>query len=186
MTEINKNTADAASEKLRSILKERALRVAALPQTNIPAAEKMMELTEFTLSGEKYAFESAHIREVRPLEHITPLPGVPAFILGIINVRSEILSVIDLRKFFDLPEKGLTNLNKVIILSSPEMEFGVLADDATGGRVVNADNLVKTLVTLTGIREEYLMGVTTDRTAVLDAGKLLSDKRIIVREGVET
>jgi purine-binding chemotaxis protein CheW len=110
------------------------------------------------------------------------VPCTPAFVLGIINVRGRILSIVDLKKFFDLPEKGLGELNKVIILRSDSMEFGVLADAIVGVRALPLAGLQAAIPTLTGVREEYLKGITKDRVAVLDAGKILADKRIIVDE----
>jgi len=100
-------------------------------------------------------------------------------------VRGQILSVLDIKKFFELPEKGLTDLNKVIILSADGMEFGILADAIAGARTVAVGELQTSLPTLTGIREEYLMGITKDLTVILDAKKLLSDKSIVVHELVE-
>jgi purine-binding chemotaxis protein CheW len=89
---------------------------------------------------------------------------------------------VDLKKFFDLPEKGLGELNKVIILKSDNMEFGILADTIAGVRAVPLASLQRAIPTLTGVREEYLKGITPDRVAVLDAEKILADKRIIVDE----
>ena len=99
-------------------------------------------------------------------------------------MRGEILSILDLRKFFDLPETGLGDLNRVVVLSSDDMEFGVLADAITGVRKVALDGLQPPPPTFTGLRREYLQGVTADRTAILDAGKILADPKIVVNEFV--
>ena len=144
-----------------------------------------VEILEFLLAHEMYGVELKYVCEVYPLKELTPIPAIPAFVLGIVNVRGEILSVIDIKKFFDLPEKGLTDLNKVIILHSADMEFGILADSIIGVRNILLSELKTSLPTLTGIREEYLKGVTKEREIVLDAGKLLSDKGIIVNENVK-
>ena len=104
--------------------------------------------------------------------------------LVIVNVRGEILSVIDLRKFFDLPEKGLTDLNKVIVLESGHMVFGILADAVIGARRIRLAGIQPSLPTLTGVREAYLKGVTPERTVILDAEKLLADEKILVQEQV--
>src|SRR5439155_25417175 len=128
---------------------------------------------------------SSSVREVYPLKELTPLPCTPPFVLGIINVRGKILSVIDIKKFFDLPEKGLTDLNKVIIVHADEMELGILADALLGVRAIPLEELQPSLPTLTGIRAEYLKGVTKDRLVILDTEKILSDKGIIVHEEVE-
>ena len=107
--------------------------------------------------------------------------------LGIVNLRGEILPVIDIRKFFDLPEKGLTNLNKVIVLESAgsksgDMVFGTLADAISGVCRIPRAGIQPSLPTLTGIRDDYLVGVTAERVVVLDAEKLLHDEKLIVNE----
>jgi purine-binding chemotaxis protein CheW len=141
---------------------------------------------EFMLAYERYAVESLYVREVCPLENLTPLPCTPAFVLGIVNIRGEILSVIDLKKFFTLPEKGLTDLNKIIVLQAGNMVFGILADAISGMRRIPLSGLQLSLPTFSGIRETYLKGVMSlERMVILDAGKLLTDEKIIVQEQVE-
>ena len=162
------------------ILRERALALAAesgRPQT----PDQSIEVVEFLLAHERYAVETSHVREVYPLENLTPLPCTPAFVLGIVNLRGEIVSVIDLRKFFDLPQTGLPDLNKVIVLESGNMVFGILADAILGVRRIALAGIQPSLPTLTGIREKYLKGITPERTVVLDAGKLLADGEIVVQ-----
>ena len=170
----------ADPEEKKRILRERAKVLARGPGEKEP--EEHVEVLEFLLANERYALETFHIHEVCVLKEITPLPGTPSFVNGIINLRGKVLSVIDLKKFFDLPKKGLGDLNKVIVLSSAGMEFGVLADAILGIRKIPLSELQPSLPTLTGIRKDYLTGVTHDRLVVLDAGKLLSDKRLLVHE----
>jgi len=172
------------AEEAKRILKARARALAHEPAKD-EVDDDYIEVVEFVLAYEKYAVETRHVREIHPLEHLTPLPCTPAFVLGIVNVRGEILSVIDLRKFFDLPEKGLTDLNKVIVLESENMLFGVLADAVIGARRVRVADIQPSLPTLTGVREAYLMGVTAERTVILDAEKLLADETIVVQEQVD-
>lgn len=147
-------------------------------------SDDLLELVEFTLAHETYAVESRFVREIQPLRDLTPLPCTPAHVMGIVNLRGHILSVIDIRKFFDLPERGLTDLNKLIVLTDGEMEFGILADVVVGARAIAADGIQPSLPTLSGIRSDYLKGVTAERMVVLDAQKLLSDRKILVQEEV--
>lgn len=172
------------SEAAKRILKARAQALAREPEI-ADAGDDTIEVVEFVLAYEQYAVETRHVREIYPLEHLTPLPCTPAFVLGIVNVRGEILSVIDLKKFFDLPEKGLTDLNKVIVLQSENMLFGILADAVVGARRVRVAGIQPSLPTLTGVREAYLKGVTSERTVILDAEKLLADETIVVQEQVD-
>lgn len=143
---------------------------------------KTIEFTEFMMANERYGMENCFISEVYPLKEYTALPGTPDYVFGIINVRGKILSVIDLRKFFDLPDKGLSDYKKVIIIQDNTMEFGILADVIMGVRQYPLDELMVTLPTLTDVRSDYLKGVTKDRMVVLDGGKLLGDRKIIVHE----
>lgn len=168
------------SKEKAKVLKERA-RALAKEGVRVAEDESYLEVVEFMLAHERYALELTHIREVYPLKELTPLPGAPDFVLGIINVRGQILSIIDIKKFFELPEKGLTNLNQVIILESEEMEFGILADEILGTSSIPASTIQTSLPTLTDIREEYLKGVTGDRVVILDGEKILSDEKIVVK-----
>jgi purine-binding chemotaxis protein CheW len=147
--------------------------------------EQSVEVVEFLLAHERYALDAAFVREVCPLREITQLPATPAFVLGIISVRGQIVSIIDLKQFFDLPQSGLTDFNKVIILRDGSMELGLLADALVGVHRVPLANIQPPLPTLTGIRAEYLRGVTEQRLVMLDVARILADPRIIVREQVQ-
>jgi purine-binding chemotaxis protein CheW len=166
----------------RQILKDRAALLARAPETE--QEQEWLEIVEFLLADERYAIESSCIGEVYPLKELTQLPCTPVFVLGIVNIRGKILSVLDLRRFFDLADKGLSDLNKVIVLRSDSMEFGILADLILAARRIPLNALQPSLPTLTAIRAEYLMGVTEDRLVVLDGRKLLADPGIVVHEEV--
>jgi purine-binding chemotaxis protein CheW len=167
------------------ILRARAQALARAPQA-APAAGTMLELLEFRLASERYAVESRHVQEVHPLRDLTPLPCTPPFIVGIVNVRGRILPVVDLKKFFDLPERGLTDLHRIILVRGHGLELGLLADVIVGVRSVAADSLQPSLPTLTGIRADYLKGISEERLVVLDLERLLSDPKIIVHEDVDS
>lgn len=166
----------------KRILKERAEALARSPDTRKEGEQ--IEVVEFLLSNEHYGIESHCIREVYPLKDYTPLPCTPSFVLGLLNMRGQIVSVINIKAFFDMPQKGLSDLNKVIIVRDEEMEFGILVDHVLGVRTIALREIQPPLPTLTGIREEFLMGVTADRMAILNARRLLADKNIVVHEEV--
>lgn len=169
--------------EIQRILKARAKALAREP-AKTHADDQTVEIVEFVLAYEKYVIEAQYVREVYPLENLTPLPCTPAFVLGVVNVRGEILSVIDLKKFFDLPEKGLTDLNKVIVLQSEGMIFGILADAVLDVRRISLTEIQPSLPTLIGVRDRYLRGITPERAVFLDVEKLLTDEQIIVHEQV--
>ena len=164
-----------------SILKNRARALA--KEVEIPDANlQFMEIIEFSLAWETYAVESKYVKEIYPLKDFTPIPGTPPFVLGLANVRGQILSVIDLKKFFNLPEKGLGELNKIIIVRNELMEFGILADVIMGTRRVMLEDIGQSPPTISGIGAEYLRGVTKERMVVLDMEKILSDTKIVVNQ----
>jgi purine-binding chemotaxis protein CheW len=169
-------------EETTRILRQRGRLLARETEKRVEA--ETLEVVEFMLAKEHYGIESCAIREVYPLKDYTPLPCVPAFVLGLLNVRGRIISVIDLKKFFDMPEKGLSDLNKVIIIHDDKMEFGILADAILGVRNIAVSALGPALPTLTGIRAEFLKGVTGERLVILDAAGILTDKNIVVHEEV--
>ena len=168
-------------EEKGAILKARA-RVLARETEESGAAREFLDIIEFNLAAETYGIESAFVREVYPLKNFTPLPGTPPFVLGIVNVRGQILSVIDLKKFFNLPGKGLGQLNKVIIIRNDRMEFGILADAVLDARPIPLETIQAVPSIVTGIGAEYLKGVTSGRMIILDAEKILCDEKIIVHQ----
>jgi purine-binding chemotaxis protein CheW len=172
------------SEDASRILKARA-KALARPLDNRAAAEANLAVIEFALAQERYAIATTVVREVYPFKDLTPLPCTPPFVLGIINWRGQILPVIDIKKFFDLPQHGITDLHKVIIVHQEETQLGILADMVVGVRKIPINAMQSSLPTLAGIREEYLMGVTAERLIVLDAARILTDRRIIMNEEVD-
>jgi purine-binding chemotaxis protein CheW len=163
----------------KEILKIRAQELARrISDDNKHSAQ--ISVVEFRIAHEIYALELKRIRIIHPLKSLTVIPGTPDFIRGVINLRGEIISVVDLKVFFDLYDQGFTNLSQVIILTSDEIEFGILADEILGVSEISKDNIQPSLPTLTGVRADYLKGVTGNGMVVLDAEKLLSDKKMCI------
>lgn len=173
-------------EETRKILRARARLLAESGKAETTAAHRLLDVVEFILGPEHYGIESCYIRDIHPLSEFTPLPCTPPFVLGLVNVRGQILSVIDLKKFFDLPDRGLSDLNKIIIIHAHHIELGILADAILGVRSLALEELQPALPTLTGIREEYLKGITKQPLVVLDVQKILSDEKILVNDGVNS
>jgi purine-binding chemotaxis protein CheW len=174
---------DAASAA--RILHDRAVALARAPLSG-PAPDGLLELLEFKLANERYALETRHVVEVHPLRDLTPLPGTPPFIRGIVNLRGRILPVIDLKKFFGLPEQGVTDLHRIIVVRGNDMELGLLADVVASVRHVARASLAPPLPTLSEIAAAYLMGVSDERLVVLDLERILADPKIVVHDEVDS
>ncbi|MEI6422507.1 MAG: chemotaxis protein CheW [Lentisphaerota bacterium] len=175
---------EAMAVKKKQIFRKRA-KVLADGIRGEAAARARLNVVEFRLAQERYAVESAYVREVLPLKDLTPLPCTPPYVMGLINVRGQILSVIDLRVFFELPRKRENGTMKVVILHSGDMEFGIVANTVEEARSVPLDEILPALPTMTGIRETYLKGIAGGDLVILDAARLLADKNIVVNEHVE-
>lgn len=170
---------DPAAEPER-ILQARA-RALAQPRESSDRAETI-PLLEFRLARERYAVETRYVHEVHPLRELTPLPGTPPFLRGIVNLRGRIVAVLDLKGFFDLPETGFTDLHRIVVVRGNDMEVGLLADVVVGVQELPVERMQPSLPTLTGIRAQYLMGVTDERLVVLDVARILADPRIVVHD----
>lgn len=169
----------------KEVLRARA-RVLARPPERATLGEASLEVLEVRLAGERYALEIRYVREVQPLKSLTPLPCTPPFVLGIVNVRGRIVAVLDIRKLFDIPEAGLADQGHLVLVSGNDLELGLLADVIVGVRTLSVATLQASLPTLTGIRSDYVKGVTAERLVVLDMARLLSDRKIVVHEEVGT
>jgi purine-binding chemotaxis protein CheW len=168
-------------EERRRILRSRAAKLALVPEEKT-GDRSYFEVVEFALGKERYAIDSIHIRQIDPLHDFTPLPGAPPFVLGLANLRGQILSIINLKKLFDLPEKGLSDLNKVLVVQGRDIQMGILADAILGVRSLCHEDLNNSLPLLTGIRTEYLRGIAQDSLVVLDAAKILGDRKFAVND----
>ncbi len=173
------NSSYTLAEK-NAILKKRAEFLAEEP--SIVIEQTTFEILEFQISGEKYGLESQYVTKILLLNDLTFLPGVPSFIVGIINVRGHVIPVIDIKKIFDLPKQNSTQEAKVVVIETEDAIFGIIADNISGLRFIPVNELQTSLPMLSGIRAEYLKGVSNDQLVVLDPLKLASDKNLIVND----
>lgn len=174
----------ADNKHIKTVLKKRAdlLKIA---EKKTEISGKQIDGLGFLLSEERYAIDSTYVSEVVPLKDLTPLPCTPAFVIGIINVRGKILSVIDLKEFFNLATKGISNLNRVIVVKHNDIELGILADEISGNTIINIDQLQTNVSTISEANKNFIIGVTVDRLIVLDVRELLLSDRIIIDEEVD-
>jgi purine-binding chemotaxis protein CheW len=170
-------------ERGREVMEQRARDLARVPDRATPA--EVLEAVIFTLGNERFALETCHVREVVRLRDLTPLPGAPDFLLGVTSLRGHILAVIDLRRFFGIAGKGLTDLNRVIVLGGERAELGVLADTASEVIALRRDQVLEPPGSVAGVARAYLRGVTAEALLVLDGAVLLRDPRLIIDQGQE-
>lgn len=167
------------NDQTKMILKKRARQIAEESHIEEKKQEKI-EVVEFQIGTERYGIESMFISKVQALDNLTSLPGLPDFMVGVINVHGNIIPVIDIGKFFDLTMtiKGKTGSRKSIILKTQNETIAILVDEVFGVIEIPIKNVQTTLPMLTGRRADFLKGVTLSQMAILDPNKLCKDKRI--------
>jgi len=83
----------------------------------------------FFLENEKYGIQVMQVQEVLRLSDIAPVPGAPDYVMGIINLRGNVVTVIDSRKRFRLPEKESDDSTRIVIIETEsEQVVGILVD----------------------------------------------------------
>lgn len=179
------DTAGAADEAARAaaVLRRRAAALARPPAAAAPAEH--LELLVLRIGDEHWGIETRHVHEVAPVRELTPLPGTPAFVRGIVNVRGRVAAVLDLRRLAGLPEQGLSDLHRIVLVERAQGCFGLLADQDVGLRRVPADAIGPVPPALGGSGNAALRGVTPDGLVVLDIDILCSDPRIVIDDESE-
>lgn len=171
----------ADTTHINAVLTERAKKIAR-PEEGLSDIT-MVEVLRFRLAYREYAIEMDHIREVILTGEITPVPGTPEYISGICVVRGEIISLVDLRVLLAIPEKGLTDLNRVIVLTDHKLSFGILADHITGIGTIELNRIAPPDTgTIGGGRNDYVKGIAGGSLIVLDTTALFADPKMIIED----
>jgi purine-binding chemotaxis protein CheW len=92
-----------------------------------PAEMSLLHLMAFKLGNEFYAIDLTYLKKIVRSKQITPVPGVPDHILGVINVRGEIISVVDLRALLGISAES-PQQSAIMITSMQGIEAGFLVD----------------------------------------------------------
>ncbi len=90
--------------------------------------DPMLQWVTFKLAGEKYGVNVMQVQEVLRYTEIAEVPGAPYYVLGIINLRGKVVSVIDTRKRFGLPSEELTDHSRIIVIEAETHVVGILVD----------------------------------------------------------
>lgn len=167
--------------RMETTLLERAQ---ALAKSSDVGASEGVPLVVFSLAKETYGVPTDYVRDVQPLRHVTPVPCTPGFVVGVINIRGSIYSVIDIRSFFGVAAREITNATKVIVVDTEDLQVGIMADDVSGAMSVPRDQINPPLAAQATIKEEYIEGVTNDMLIILNLEALMQDERIVIHEEV--
>lgn len=90
--------------------------------------DPITEWVTFRLGPEKYGIDVMRVREVLRNSEIAPVPGAPDFVLGIINLRGNVVTVIDTRYRFGLPSKEADDATRIVIIETEDEVVGMTVD----------------------------------------------------------
>ncbi|MCU7836187.1 MAG: chemotaxis protein CheW [gamma proteobacterium symbiont of Taylorina sp.] len=90
--------------------------------------DPMTQWVTFILDGEKYGINVTQVREVLRNIEIAPVPGAPVYVLGIINLRGNVVTVLDTRSRFGLPSVELCEESRIVIIETMDQIVGLLVD----------------------------------------------------------
>lgn len=179
---------ELSQDELAEIWARRAYVLAEPPP--VETIGQTLDLLVFRLNGEQYGLEVTHVREIYPLEQLTPVPRTPDFVAGIFSARGRLISVIDLRAFLGLPNPLASSpqarreqQTKIIVVAAADLEIGLLADEVTDVITIFKDDLEPALTTQLGSQTEFIQGIAPGMRVVLNLNNLLTNKRLIVHEG---
>ena len=100
----------------------------------LEGAEDAQQFLSFKLGGEEYGVDILKVQEIKGWEGATPIPNMPAYILGVINLRGTVVPIINLRAFFDMEALQFTKTTVVIVVRVIDEDKG----ERTMGLVVDA------------------------------------------------
>jgi purine-binding chemotaxis protein CheW len=165
----------------QEILKARAMELSKTVVKPGESSDQQLAMVGFYMAPEHYCIESRFLKEVLSLKELTFIPGVPSFIQGIINLRGQVMSLMNLRKFLDLKETGISEQNKIMVVSHKGLEIGILVDRISGMFTVSISEIDQVLINFGGQGKEFIKGVTREGVIVLDCAALLESKKILIQ-----
>jgi chemotaxis signal transduction protein len=154
------------SAQLKSILKQRSVQLAKRKdEGNLEDAE--LYLLTFCLGAERYAIDLTELSEVVSLAQLTQVPGSAAELFGIINVRGEIVPVVDIAHIIGLPKTATDVKGYVLLLHHAKCEVGLVVEQIGEVRALKKQEVADMNRNQSG-PSNFVQGVIKDGTAVLN------------------
>ena len=145
------------------------------------AIQEEIQLVAFSLGREEFAVEVTQVREIIRMEEITRMPKTPGFVEGIINLRGQIIAVIDLARRLNLESAERGSETRIIVVEAHEVKVGMIVDSVSEVLRVSTDAVESTPTLATDVSAAYLQGVVKQDNRLiilLDLSKVLSLEEI--------
>ncbi|SES67943.1 purine-binding chemotaxis protein CheW [Natronincola peptidivorans] len=130
----------------------------------------------FKLEEEYYGIDINFVETIERVVEITRLPNAPHYIKGVINLRGEVIPVIDLRTRFNIEDKAISEESRIIILTIEEMTIGLLVDSSSEVLTIEKEEIDNTNSLINYSEDEYIKGigkVNERMIIILDPMKIL-------------
>ena len=138
---------------------------------------KTAQWVTFSLGDETYGIDVMRVQEVLPLSEIAPVPGAPSYVLGIINLRGNVVTVIDTRMRFGMESRDPDDAARIVVIETADQVAGILVDSVA--EVINvAAEEVDTAPNVGNVESaRYIQGVVSrgeDLLILVDVNRLLT------------
>ena len=146
-----------------------------------------MQVVVFSLGGEEYSVDISIVREIIRMVDLTRIPKLPEFIEGVINLRGQITTVIDLRKRFEM-EPVVSDNNRIIIVDLKGEPIGIIVDSVSEVMTVPTGQIDDMPSIKHAQTQEYLKGIckVDDRILILlDLDKILTELEFAQTETIK-
>ena len=133
----------------------------------------------FRLEDERYGINVMQVQEVLRLTEIAPVPGAPDYVLGIINLRGNVVTVMDTRKRFGLPQHEADDATRIVIIEAEDQVVGILVDSVAEVVYLNQPDIESPPNVGNEESSRYIQGVANRDEGLLilvDLDKLLTDE----------
>jgi purine-binding chemotaxis protein CheW len=134
-------------------------------------------LVIFEMNGEAYGIDVTCVQSIIPMQPINVVPGAPAFIEGIINLRGAVIPVVDLRARFNMPLPPQNYKSMIVIVELSHLRLGLIVDKVTDVTKIAKGEIELPSPLLTSLETAYLRGVgkVKERLVILlDLGRVFS------------
>ncbi|CAM2902925.1 MULTISPECIES: chemotaxis protein CheW [Vibrio] len=141
--------------------------------------DEVLQWVTFQLEEETYGINVMQVREVLRYTEIAPVPGAPEYVLGIINLRGNVVTVIDTRSRFGLMEGEITDNTRIIVIESEHQVIGILVDSVAEVVYLRSSEIDTTPSVGTDESAKFIQGVSNRDGKLLilvDLNKLLTDE----------
>lgn len=125
------------------------------PQEN----SKTFQVVTFHLGDEEYGVDIMKVQEIILMGEITQVPEVPDFIQGVINLRGNVVPVIDIRKRFRLKQAEKTDDTRIIVVNVNQKTMGIVVDAVNEVLRATISDIEPPPETISGLGKEYLKGL---------------------------